>query len=104
MHSIPLNIAEGNGKLSSRDRARYFDIARGSAVEAAACLDVLRSRRLAEVETLAPAKQQLLEIVNMLIGLMRRNGYSFDRNDDRIREGCPDSWEIVEHEQEHEKE
>ena len=39
--SIPLNIAEGNGKYTAPDRCRYFDIARGSALECAACLDVL---------------------------------------------------------------
>ena len=39
--SIALNVAEGNGKRSTRDRARYVDIARGSALECAACLDVL---------------------------------------------------------------
>ena len=44
--SIPLNIAEGNGKFSKRDRARFFDTARGSALEAAAGLDVLVSRKL----------------------------------------------------------
>jgi four helix bundle protein len=31
--SIPLNIAEGNGKTSPGDRRRYFEIARGSALE-----------------------------------------------------------------------
>ncbi len=30
--SIPLNIAEGNGKHTSADRCRYFDSARGSAL------------------------------------------------------------------------
>ncbi|MEZ6075416.1 MAG: four helix bundle protein [Pirellulaceae bacterium] len=30
--SIPLNIAEGNGKRSLKDRARFFDMARGSAI------------------------------------------------------------------------
>jgi hypothetical protein len=39
--SIVLNLAEGNGKRSHPDRCRYFDIARGSALECAACLDVL---------------------------------------------------------------
>ena len=37
--SIPLNIAEGNGKYTPADRCRFFDIARGSALECAACLD-----------------------------------------------------------------
>ena len=31
--SIPLNIAEGNGKWSGKDRAHYLEIARGSAME-----------------------------------------------------------------------
>jgi len=31
--SIPLNIAEGNGKYTSPDRCRFFDISRGSAFE-----------------------------------------------------------------------
>jgi four helix bundle protein len=39
--SIPLNIAEGNGKTSSADRRRYFEIARGSVLECAAIQDVL---------------------------------------------------------------
>jgi len=39
--SVSLNIAEGNAKYTVPDRCRYFDTARGSALECAACLDVL---------------------------------------------------------------
>ena len=39
--SIPLNIAEGNGKTAEADRQRYVEIARGSALECAAIQDVL---------------------------------------------------------------
>ena len=47
--SISLNIAEGNGKYTAADRCRFFDIARGSALECAACLDVLvAEKRLVE--------------------------------------------------------
>ena len=39
--SIVLNLAEGNGKFTSPDRCRFFDIARGSALECAAAREVL---------------------------------------------------------------
>ena len=39
--SIPLNIAEGNGKTTENDRRHFFEIARGSALECAAIQDVL---------------------------------------------------------------
>jgi four helix bundle protein len=38
--SISLNIAEGNGKYSPKDRCRFFDIAHGSALECSAGLGV----------------------------------------------------------------
>lgn len=41
--SISLNIAEGNGKRVMRERARFWDIARGSATECAAIFDILNS-------------------------------------------------------------
>jgi four helix bundle protein len=67
--SIPLNIAEGNGKYTAADRCRFFDIARGSALECAACLDVLvAKRRLVPVES---GKGILVPIVSMLVGLIR---------------------------------
>ncbi len=41
--SIPLNIAESSGKTTTRDRAEYLAIARGSAMESGACLDCLKT-------------------------------------------------------------
>ena len=67
--SMSLNIAEGNGKYTAADRCRFFDIARGSALECAACLDVLvAKKRLAEA---GPGKAILVRIVSMLVGLIR---------------------------------
>ena len=43
--SIPLNIAEGNGKYTALDRCKFFDTARGSALGCAACLDVLVAKK-----------------------------------------------------------
>jgi four helix bundle protein len=70
--SIPLNIAEGNGKFSVKDRARFLEMARGSALECAACLDVLVARKLATGEQVADAKANLATIVRMMIGLLKR--------------------------------
>ena len=68
--SIPLNIAEGNGKFSVRDRCRFLDFARGSALECAACLDVLVAKGLMDLSTIDSGKNQLVEIVSMLMGLI----------------------------------
>ncbi len=68
--SIPLNIAEGNGKFAIKDRCRFLDFARGSALECAACLDVLLAKKLSDEAAVWSGKQQLFEIVSMLMGLI----------------------------------
>ena len=70
--SLPLNIAEGNGKFSTVDRARFLEIACGSALECAACLNVLAVRKLVAGERILPAKERLVRIVNMLMGMLKR--------------------------------
>lgn len=45
-NSIVLNIAEGNGKHSKKDKGRYFDISIGSLFECAGCLDILMARNI----------------------------------------------------------
>lgn len=72
--SVPLNIAEGNAKFSQTDRARFFQIAHGSAVECAACLDVLVVRHAISTEIAQAGKIQLEPVVNMLMGLLDRLG------------------------------
>ena len=70
--SLALNTAQGNGKFSTVDRARFLEIARGSALECAACLDVLAVRKLVAAERILPAKERLVRIVNMLMGMLKR--------------------------------
>jgi four helix bundle protein len=71
--SVPLNIAEGNGKYSLKDRCRFFDTAHGSALECAACLDVLVAKRKFTLDDVRPGKERLQHIVRMLSGLIKRN-------------------------------
>ena len=71
--SVPLNIAEGNGKSTPKDRCKFFDTARGSALECAACLDVLLAKRKINADIADNGKALLIEIVSMLIGLIRSN-------------------------------
>jgi four helix bundle protein len=98
--SIPLNIAEGNGKFSARDRARFFEMARGSALECAACLDVLVVRKLVKEEPLAAQKERLVRIVEMLVGLLRR----FSDHAGVLREEAPDYSSDHDYDYEHEHE
>jgi four helix bundle protein len=69
--SMPLNIAEGNGKYSAKDRCRYFDSANGSAFECAAGLDVLVAKGKLTPEQIEPGKERLSRIVRMLVGLIK---------------------------------
>jgi len=65
--SIPLNIAEGNGKGAIEERKRYFEIARGSATESAATLDVLVALGACSEEQVREGKELLDRIVAMLM-------------------------------------
>ena len=71
--SIPLNIAEGNGKYAIKDRCRFFDIAHGSALECAAGLDVLVAKGKLTSDEIQAGKERLQRIVRMLVGLIKRN-------------------------------
>ena len=69
--SVPLNIAEGNGKYTPPDRCRYFETARGSALECAACLDVLVAKGKCTIDQIQSGKAILHETVSLLIGLVK---------------------------------
>jgi four helix bundle protein len=67
-----LNTAEGNGKRRGQIRAKYFDDARGSATECAACLDALVAKGVMRTDRILEGKAMLLQIVSMLCGLIDR--------------------------------
>ena len=69
--SIPLNIAEGNGKTAESDKRRYFEITPGSALECAAIQDVLVvGKALAETES----QERKVELDRMAAMLSRIGG------------------------------
>ena len=70
--SIALNIAEGAGEFAMREKARFYRIARRSATESAAILDVARHLGLATADDAEAAKATLREIVPMLVRLAKR--------------------------------
>ncbi len=89
--SIPLNIAEGNGKRMEADRRRYFEIARGSVLECAAIQDVLEAGEALASEESAKKKFQLDRMAAMLTRLGGR-GYKVEENCVDYPEGIdPDS-------------
>jgi len=78
--SVPLNVAEGNGKYTPPARCRYLESARGSALECAACLDVLVAKGLCAPAQIHDGKALLHEVVALLMGLIRKI------SPDRLRE------------------
>lgn len=69
--SIALNIAEGAGEFSTYEKARFYRIAKRSAAECAATLDVCRRLELVERGRLEPGQKLLLRIVSMLTKMAR---------------------------------
>lgn len=65
-----LNTAEGNGRRQRQTRAKFFDDARGSVTECAACLDALVAKRICTKEELQEGKEMLLRIASMLTKLI----------------------------------
>lgn len=78
--SIVEGIANGNSRHSRADRNRYFDVAIGSALECAACLDICVCRKLITAERQAEGKTILQQIVNMTIAL-RESKSAYIRED-----------------------
>jgi four helix bundle protein len=64
--SVALCIAEGAGRTSGPDKRRFYEMARGSATESAALLDVLRVRRLLDSQAHRESRGLVIRLVQML--------------------------------------
>ena len=70
--SIVLNIAEGCGRFARPEKAHFYLIARGSAMECAGAFDVALSRGLVSVAAYRHGRGMLVRVVQMLTRLARR--------------------------------
>jgi four helix bundle protein len=70
--SIPRNIAEGKEKKCLKDKSRFFEFARGSALECVAIHDILVSFEAIDLEVNRVGKTNLKRIVSMLTRLIQR--------------------------------
>ena len=68
--SVPQNIAEGCGRTTRADKARYYTIARGSAMESASHLDVMRIEELIDDQLYTGGIDILERVVAMLTKLI----------------------------------
>lgn len=66
LSSIILNIAEGNGRNSPKDRKRFFNIACASAKESASVFDIAQAYNLVSQIEYQKMQDDLLQIVKML--------------------------------------
>ena len=68
--SIPSNIAEGNGRESKTEYARFLGIARGSLCETETQLEI--AKRLGYVSDLSEVRELALSIRRMLTSLISK--------------------------------
>ncbi len=68
--SVAANIAEGNGRFTIPDRKNFFMIARGSAQECVALLEIGFRRKLVTMDIHCRLRLDLEEISKMLSGLI----------------------------------
>lgn len=69
--SVTLNIAEGVGKPTDKERRRFHAIARGSAMECGAVLDLMRVQNLMEPAVANEVKELCRRVVAMLSKMCR---------------------------------
>lgn len=69
--SIPLNIAEGNGRWHANERRQFIWIARGSALECITIIEVVFQKGLLARDNYSQFREDLDEIGKMITGLIK---------------------------------
>ncbi len=70
--SVPLNIAEGVGRLTLADKRRDYLRARGSAIACGAIIDALIVLRVVDDDKAQRGEQLVVQLVGMLSQLTQR--------------------------------
>ena len=70
--SVCLNVAEGAGEYSPREKARFYRMAKRSATETVAVIDILHALSFITPKARSEARTELHRICGMLTNLIRR--------------------------------
>ncbi len=70
--SIPLNIAEGTGRFTPKDRRNFYVIARSSVFEVAAILDILKDDAAIEPMLCGKLYQEADELSRILFVMVKK--------------------------------
>ncbi len=66
-----LNLSEGNGRTSAKERARFFDISLASIAESSSAIDVMQAFNLISRQTGDEFKSQLRIAYAMIVNLKK---------------------------------
>jgi len=69
--SIPLNVAEGNGRWHAAEKRQFFWIARGSVFECVPLLEILKRKRLISNPDYEQSRERLDHLGRMLTNLVK---------------------------------
>lgn len=69
--SVPLNIAEGSGRKTDKDKAHFYKIARASVFECIPILEICQQLRLIDKDFYDRFRQEVIEISKMISGLIK---------------------------------
>ncbi len=72
--SIALNVAEGAGEFSRAEKVRFYRMARRSATESAAAVDLFVRMRAIKPAAAEVARDLLYQIVSILVVMCKREG------------------------------
>jgi four helix bundle protein len=75
--SVPLNLAEGNGRLTNGEWQQFLGHARGSLLELESALILAYDLGYATREQLAPIAERIRSVIKPINGLLRKSTSGF---------------------------